>query len=126
MSDPDAAWLADSAHLVAFVRTGLKRQLSFQHTRGQTTLPVLLIDTEIEHSLAQGPISANQRGEIINAIRSELKELIGRTPPTLLTSIEARAALRNLTCAEFPRLPVLAYQELSADTNIQPLARISI
>jgi type III secretion protein V len=47
-----------------------------------------------------------------------------RSPP-LLTSFEIRRALRKIIQHEFPRLAVLSYQEVSPDTNIQRITRIS-
>ena len=41
------------------------------------------------------------------------------------STIEVRAILRDLLKYEFPTLAVLAYQELSPNLNIQPIARIS-
>ena len=43
----------------------------------------------------------------------------------VLTTFEVRRRLRWLIEREWPRLAVLAYQELSPDMNIQPIVRIS-
>jgi len=45
--------------------------------------------------------------------------------PVLLTNFDTRRSLRRLLEHEFPDLAVLSYQELPADTNVQPIARIS-
>ena len=41
-------------------------------------------------------------------------------------SARVRAILRRCIAAEFPRLPVLAYQELSPVLNVQPIARLTL
>ena len=44
----------------------------------------------------------------------------------ILTSAEIRRYVRRLVEGEHPRLAVLSYQELSAETQLQPLGRIKI
>jgi type III secretion protein V len=73
------------------------------------------------------PLDENERNKILQAVRAEVGELSGSTSvPAILTTIDVRPALREILAPEFPRLPVLAYQELSPDMNIQPIARISL
>ncbi len=126
------------ARLVAFVRAGLKGQISNKYARGTNTLVVYLLDAEIERMVSKwnnehsdgdgfGAVSSDEADKIIEAIRSELAHL----PPTamvpvILTSIEARPGLRRVLQYEFPRIPVIAYQELMPDLNVQPVARISL
>ena len=40
--------------------------------------------------------------------------------------MDIRRAVQRMLYCEFPRVVVLAYQELSPDMNIQPIARISM
>jgi type III secretion protein V len=44
--------------------------------------------------------------------------------PVLLTSMDIRRYIRKMIEQELYELPVLSYQELTTDINIQPLARI--
>jgi len=126
------------ARLVAFVRAGLKGQIGNKYARGTSTLVVYLLDAEIERMVSKwnnehsdgdgfGAVSSEEADKIIEVIRSELAHL----PPTamvpaILTSIEARPGLRQVIQYEFPRIPVIAYQELIPDLNVQPVARISL
>ena len=46
--------------------------------------------------------------------------------PVLLTSMDIRRYLRKLVEPELYDLPVLSYQEMTQEINIQPLARIDL
>lgn len=136
--EPDKAWLINAVHLTSFVRSGMKRYISHKYTQGQSTLIVYLLDPDIERILAEyRTLEASEQDslyldvetcdKILEAIRAEIATLPPTSiTPVLLTTIEVRPALRQIIAPEFPRLPVLAYQELSPDLNIQPLARISL
>lgn len=128
----------DVQHLAAYARMGMSRYISHKYTRGQNTLIVYLLDPAIEQRLATGGVlqidgtldshlSASEQDAIVNAVRAEAGALpAGTSMPTILTSIDARLAMRSLIAAELPYLPVLAYNELAPDLNIQPIARIEL
>ena len=46
--------------------------------------------------------------------------------PVLLTSMDIRRYLRKMIEQDLYELPVLSYQELTQEINIQPLARIDL
>jgi type III secretion protein V len=46
--------------------------------------------------------------------------------PVLLTSIDIRRYMRKLIEADLFDLPVLSYQELTQDINIQSLAKVDL
>jgi DNA-binding transcriptional ArsR family regulator len=108
------------------VRSSLKRYISHKYTRGQNTLIVYLLDPKVEERLEQPlPLSRDDRSALLRALTEE----IGSLPPTaqnpvILTTASVRLRLRREMGADFPRTAVLAYQELSPDMNIQPIARI--
>ncbi len=128
--DPPADWLHSPVNLAAAIRTNLKQYISHKYTRGQSTLVVYLLDQQIEKSLVaetneqtMNPVTAQR---ILAAVREELNTLPpAATIPAILTTTGARSALRKILADVFPRLPILAYQELSPDMNIQRLARIT-
>jgi type III secretion protein V len=114
-------------HYAEFVRTGLKRQIAYLHTRapaGGAQLIVYLLGPDTENRLARGMDAAESRA-FLKAAREEFESL----PPTarvpvVLTSIETRREVRRLLFPEFPGIAVVAYQELAPELNIQPIARI--
>jgi len=134
---PNADWLCEATQIAALVRSGLKRQLSHQYTRGASTLVVYLLDPVIERTIgaavapdartgAAPPLSVADQERLLAAVREELHIAPHEgNPPAVLTTQDVRGAVRQMLAHEFPTLPVLAYQELSPDMNIQPIARIS-
>src|SRR5262249_52429784 len=103
-----------------------------KHTRGSSTLPVYLLDPEIEallekHQRQGTELPEAESHQVLATIAEEMsRQLPTAQSPALLTTIEVRSALRQLIQTRFPHLPVLCYQELSPDSNIQPLARIAL
>lgn len=109
------------------VRIFLKKYISHKYTRGSGTLQVYLVDPEIENRLSgdgEESLSADEREKLISAISRETQN-VPSTGAVIITGMESRGILRRLISRSFPYLPVLAYQELSPDLNLQPLARIS-
>jgi type III secretion protein V len=129
---PDEAWLHDPRTLADFVRTRLKRYISYKHTRGGATLAVYLLDPEIEELLAthdshRGELPEADRARVFAAIAREVRSpLSSPLRPVLLTSVELRSPLRRLIQTRFPHLPVLCFQELSPDSSIQPIGKITL
>lgn len=127
----------DVENYVQYIRAGLKRPISHKYTRGRNTLVVYLLDPKIEERVIdelafQGgdasskPLKTEESKEILAAVRSEFDSLPATAaPPVILTTSSIRSFMRKLVAREFPALAVLAYEELSPDMNIQPIARIS-
>lgn len=112
-----------------FVRTSLKNYISHKYTKGSNSLIVCLLDTEIERRIgevAARPLTDEERARLKAAVEREMKQpATAAQMPVLLTTMEVRRTVRELVEQDFPQLAVLSYQELSPDTNIQPVARIS-
>jgi type III secretory pathway component EscV len=66
------------------------------------------------------------RDALLEALRKEFNSTnpFGPMYP-LLTTSEIRPWVKSLTSADFPRLSVLSYQELTADMQLQVIGRIS-
>ncbi|HVN54166.1 MAG TPA: FHIPEP family type III secretion protein [Anaerolineaceae bacterium] len=129
----DALSAEPEDRLLAFVRSGLKGQITFKIARMRTMVVYLLENgmeqmisawknVDLESKELEGEIDA-----VIEVIRQELNYL----PPTaqtpaLLTSVEARPKLHGILRHEFPRLEIICYHEVLPDVNIQPIARIAL
>ena len=124
-TEPDAEKLEDPSTLVAFVRMCLRRTISHLYTSGRNSLRVYLVDAALEHELAKGGVEVGREREILAAVREEVTRE-GESPPAILTTIDVRDRLHRLISPEFPHVPLIAYQELSHDLSIQPVARISV
>ncbi|MGH9857829.1 MAG: FHIPEP family type III secretion protein, partial [Acidobacteriota bacterium] len=123
--------------LSEYVRTEMKRYISFKYTRGQGNLIVYLLDPEIEeiitnsirqsesgNYLALDPDSAQQ---ILKSFQTELGNIPATAQqPVVITTMEVRRYLKKLVEIHHPTVAVLSYQELSPEIRVQPIARIAL
>jgi hypothetical protein len=112
-----------AVHVAAHVRAALKRQLSFQYTRGSSTLVVYLLDRAIESGCAGRALEPALEDRLVRGLSAERGD--SRQPIVILTTSDTRPHVRAAVADEFPDVDVLSYAELSPDLNIQPIARIS-
>ncbi|MBH1965477.1 MAG: type III secretion system export apparatus subunit SctV [Comamonadaceae bacterium] len=127
----------DSVLLTEYVRSTLKRQISYKHSSGQNVLPAYLLAPSIEDQV-RGAIRQTSAGSYLSldpAVTKRLVDSIKKTvgnlsanaqPPVLLTSMDIRRYMRKMIEQDLYELPVLSYQELTQEINIQPLARIDL
>ena len=127
----------DSVLLTEYVRSTLKRQISYKHSSGQNVLPAYLLAPSIEDQV-RGAIRQTSAGSYLSldpSITKKLVESIKRAVgdiggsarrPVLLTSMDIRRYMRKMVEQDLYELPVLSYQELTQEINIQPLARIDL
>ena len=113
----------DTVILTEYIRSSLKRFISYKYSKGQTVLPVYLLDTEIE-DIVRGAIKQTSAGSylaldpdsvqlILQAIRTIVKPTPpGGISPILLTAIDVRRFVRKLIEGEFPDYGVISYQEV--------------
>jgi type III secretion protein V len=127
----------DSVMLTEYVRVALKRHISFRHSSGQNILPAYLLAPAVEDTvrgavrqtsggsyLALDPGISRQLLENIKSTVGDLSRSMQR--PVLLTSMDIRRYLRKMIEQDLYELPVLSYQELTQEINIQPLARVEL
>ncbi len=127
----------DSVLLTEYVRSTLKRHISFKHSNGQNLLPAYLLAPGVEDTL-RGAVRQTSAGSylaldppvskrLVENIRKTVGDLSGRPhKPVLLTSMDIRRYLRKMIEQDLYELPVLSYQELTQDINIQPLGRVEL
>ncbi len=127
----------DTVLLTEYVRSSLKRYISYKYSLGQTVLSVYLLDPEIE-DMIRGAIKQTSAGsylaldpDSVQLILHSMRTLIvptppGGQPPVLLTAIDVRRFARKLIEGEFPDLPVVSYQEIVPEIRIQPLGRVQL
>jgi type III secretion protein V len=127
----------DTVLLTEYVRSSLKRYISYKYSQGQSILSVYLLDPEIE-DLIRGAIKQTSAGSylaldpdsvqlILHALRSTIAPTpTGGQPPVMLTAIDVRRFARKLIEGEFPDLSVVSYQEIVPEIRIQPLGRIQL
>lgn len=125
----------DSVLLTEYVRMALKRHISHKYSSGQNVLPAYLLAPAVEDSV-RSAVRQTSAGsylaldpQLSKRIVENIKKTVGDLSmsmhrPVLLTSMDIRRYMRKMIEQELYELPVLSYQELTTEINIQPLARI--
>lgn len=127
----------DSVMLTEYVRVAMKRHISFRHSAGQNVLPAYLLAPGVEDTV-RGAIRQTSGGSYLaldpatsRKLLENIKQTVGDLArsmhkPVLLTSMDIRRYMRKMIEQDLYDLPVLSYQELTAEINIQPLARVEL
>lgn len=127
----------DTVLLTEYVRSSLRRYISYKYSLGQSILSVYLLDPEIE-DMVRGAIKQTSAGsylaldpDSVQLILHSMRQIIkpappGGQPPVLLTAIDVRRFVRKLIEGEFPDLPVVSFQEIVPEIRIQPLGRVQL
>jgi type III secretion protein V len=120
------------------VRHALSGQITAKFTRGRDSLPVLLLDPEIEVLVGSAiqptsvgaylALEPQHSEDILAAIRGQVISLGPRAAgvPILVTAVEVRPFIRKLVSLEFPSLHVLSRQDLEPDMQIEAVTRIRL
>jgi len=127
----------DSVLLTEYVRVSLKRHISYKYSSGQNILPAYLLAPNVEETI-RGAIRQTSAGsylaldpgatkKLVENIRNTVGDIAASTrKPVLLTSMDIRRYLRKMIEQDLYELPVLSYQELTQEINVQPLARVEL
>ncbi|MDR2779426.1 MAG: type III secretion system export apparatus subunit SctV [Puniceicoccales bacterium] len=123
--------------LTDYVRTTLKRYISYKYSGGQNILAVYLLDPAVEDVVRKAirqtsagsylALDPEMAKKLVNAIKEEVGDFANETNrPVLLTSMDIRRYVRKLIELELYELPVLSHQELTEEITIQPLGKIAM
>jgi type III secretion protein V len=127
----------DTVLLTEYVRSSLRRYISYKYSLGQPVLSVYVLDPEIE-DMVRGAIKQTSAGSYLNLdpdstqlILHSMRNMVKPAPPdgqppVLLAGIDVRRFVRKLIESEFPDLPVISFQEIVPEIRIQPLGRIQL
>lgn len=127
----------DSVLLTEYVRVALKRNISYKYSSGQNILLAYLLAPGVEETV-RGAVRQTSAGSYLaldpatsKKLVENIKQAVGdlsaaARKPVLLTSMDIRRYLRKMIEQDFYELPVLSYQELTQEINVQPLARIEL
>ncbi len=127
----------DTVLLVEYVRSSLRRYISYKYSGGQNILTVYLLEPNVEETVRKAirqtsggsflALDPNTTRKLVMNVKKNVGDLSqSRQRPVLLTSMDIRRYVRKLIEIEIPELPVLSYQELTEEITIQPLAKISL
>lgn len=123
--------------LTDYVRTTLRRYISYKYSGGQNILAVYLLDPAVEDVIRKAirqtsagsylALEPEMAKKIVNAIKEEVGDFTNETNrPVLLTSMDIRRYVRKLIELELYELPVLSHQELTEEITIQPLGKVEL
>jgi type III secretion protein V len=127
----------DTVLLTEYIRTSLKRYISYKYSQGQSVLSVYMLDPEIE-DMVRGAIKQTSAGSyialdpdsnqmILQAMRRTVAPAImGGQQPVLITAIDVRRFVRKLIEMDFPYLAVLSVNEIVPEIKVLPLGRVQI
>ena len=132
---PNPAWINDPDNLVAFLRMGLQRQITYKYTKGRNTMAVYVVDPEIERLISQNQIfgenktsrvriSETQRDQIVRVVRKASEPVESGERLVILTTSIIRPALQEIVRVEIPTVALVSYSELSPDADLQVIGKI--
>ena len=117
-----------AAALAEACRRALARHIGHRFGRGQP-LAALLLDPAAEQVVRDAlagdvlALDPTVAAAVLDRIGTESRVLA--EPPALLVSGDVRRAVRSLVAPRFPRIPVLAFDELPPELPIRPVGRIA-
>lgn len=128
---------SDTDLLTEYVRQNLARQITGQIAAGGDTLKVVTLSGKAEKLIADG-VQQTEHGSylsldpgdsqhILESIASKLEELtMMEQAPVVLCSPAVRMYVRQLTERYFPQVPILSYNELEANVEVQSVGVVNI
>jgi len=125
----------DTVLLTEYVRSGLKRYISYKYSDGKNILACYMLDPKVEETFRSSirqtsagsylALEPDTTEAILKAIRSTVTTLVNKKNSVIVTSMDIRRYVKKLIDLEKLKIDIVSYQELSDDIVIQPLARIS-
>ena len=127
----------DAVLLVEYVRAALSRYISYKFSGGQNIVAAYLLDPALEEKVRKSVRQTSGGSYLamdpatVRAILAVVKRTIGdlaKIPqkPVIIVSVDIRRYFRKMIEKDYYELPVLSFQELSAEINIQPLGRLKL
>ena len=127
----------DSVLLVEYVRAALSRYISYKFSGGQNIVAAYLLDPSLEEKIRKSVRQTSGGSYLamdpatVRSIIAVVKRTIGdlaKIPqkPVIIVSVDIRRYFRKMIEKDYYELPVLSFQELSAEINIQPLGRLKL
>ncbi|GGX75366.1 FHIPEP family type III secretion protein [Saccharospirillum salsuginis] len=127
----------DVVMLTEQVRMSLKRHISHRFTNENRSMRAILVHPELEENLRQAIRESGQQGaqgvslppESLKQLQRQITDLTRNQPDrdsplVMLCSVDVRRHLRRLLEEDHHGLPVLSFQELAGDIQVDPIGRI--
>ncbi len=125
----------DVVLLTEGVRTALKRQISFRCADRNNIIAAYVLQRSAEDILRKA-VQTMSSGTFLNLSDDDAQALVGEieqvlahntanAAPVVLAAMDVRRHMRSLLVHNGIELPVLSFQELAQEFNVQPLATIT-
>ncbi|MGV2941124.1 flagellar biosynthesis protein FlhA [Mesobacillus sp. LC4] len=127
----------DTDILAEYVRQALARQITNQYSRNGESLKVITLSGRVEKVIAEG-VQQTEHGNylsldpavsqgILESVASQVEQLsIMEQTPMILCSPAVRMYVRQLTERYFAQIPVLSYNELEANVEVQSVGVVNV
>ncbi|MGG1480330.1 flagellar biosynthesis protein FlhA [Bacillus smithii] len=127
---------SDTDLLTEYVRQALSRQITNQYT-DEGTIKVITLSAQVEKLIADS-VQQTEHGnylsidpvnsqKLIEAVSKKVEEVsIMQQMPVILCSPAIRMFVRQLLERYFPRLPILSYNELEPNVEVQSVGVVTI
>lgn len=127
----------DTDLLTEYVRQNLARQITNSFITDENRIKVITLSGKVEKTIADG-VQQTERGNflsldptisqsILEAIAAKLEELtLMDHQPILLCSPAVRMYVRQLTERYFPNVPILSYNELESNVEVQSVGVVNV
>ena len=125
----------DQIMLCEYIRSDLKRQISYKFCGTNNILPAIIFDPAVE-DMIRNAIRQTSSGSFLSLdpqssqmlmgkIREALKAR-GQSKVVIIVSLDIRRYVRKLIEAEFYEVAVLDYQELVPQISVQAVGRVRL
>ena len=128
---------SDSDVLAEYVRQALARQITNQYLQSNESLKVVTLSGKVEKIIADG-VQQTEHGNylaidpivsqnILESIAKQVEQVsIMEQTPIILCSPAVRMYVRQLTERYFPQIPILSYNELETNVEVQSVGVVNI
>ncbi|MFB6466656.1 flagellar biosynthesis protein FlhA [Cytobacillus sp. Hz8] len=127
----------DTDLLTEYVRQALARQITNQFAAQNEALKVVTLSGKVEKLIADAiqqtehgnylSLDPNSSQSILESIASSVEQLsVMNQTPIVLCSPAVRMYVRQLTERYFPQIPILSYNELEANVEVQSVGVVNI
>ena len=128
---------SDTYLLTEYVRQALARQITHQFAENGNTIKVITLSGKIEKMIADGvqqtehgnylAIDPNDSQSMLEAIAKQVEQQSSMgIQPIILCSPAVRMYVRQVTERYFPQIPILSYNELEANVEVQSIGVVNL
>ena len=128
---------SDSDVLAEYVRQALARQITNQYLQSNESLKVVTLSGKVEKTIADG-VQQTEHGNylaidpivsqnILESIAKQVEQVsIMEQTPIILCSPAVRMYVRQLTERYFSQIPILSYNELETNVEVQSVGVVNV